>query len=110
MKKAVIIILAMVFALSLSACGSSSAAFVTYEDYQTICEEDWMHMTPDDVEEYLGVKGDETENSLGEGYMTILYPGEVEDTGLLVTFSDLDGDGTYYCNGLSPSGLEVPEE
>lgn len=106
MKKTLIIIMAMIFALSLASCGGSSEpSYVTYEDYQKISEQDWQHMTPDDFTELLGVEGVERENSLGEGYKTFMYPGEVEDTGILVTFNDLDGDGKYYSNAFSQSGL-----
>lgn len=103
MKKALLALLALLLALSIAGCGGTD--YVTYEDYQKLGEADWTHMTPDDFEDFLGVKGVERENSLGEGYIVYIYPGEEENTGIVVTFNDLDGDGKYYSNGMSPQGL-----
>ncbi len=80
---------------------------VSKEQYQQLSEDNWSEMTPEEMEQYLGVKYVENKESTedwGEGYLVVDFPGPDEDSCLRVLFKDKEGNGKMTPSSMSPSG------
>lgn len=88
------IILILMLALSMGACGKK---FVTYEDYDTLVNtEGWSEMTIEEVNKVVGMDGtldEESTENWGEGYEVYDWPSEDGGVGLTVLMKDKEGDG-----------------
>lgn len=116
-KNLLMIIMAMVMCFSFAACGGGGNdekddgidpnATMTKEQYQQLSEDNWSEMTPEEMEQYLGVKYVENKESTedwGEGYLVVDFPGPDEDSFLRVLFKDKEGNGKMTPSSMSSSG------
>ena len=64
-------------------------------------------MSPEEMEQFLGVKYVEDEESTkdwGDGYLVVDFPGPDDDSRLHVLFKDEEGDGNMTATSMSPTG------
>ena len=89
-KKLLMIVMAMILCFALAACGGGGDkekddgidpnATVTKEQYDKLSDSKWYEMSPEEMEQFLGVK-----------YVEVL-------------FKDKEGDGNMTATSLSPTG------
>ena len=124
-RKFLLFIIAMLLCLSLAACGdgdkknqdesnANSAvtekeeenAVLTTEKYDELRNTEWQDFTPEEMEEFLGVKyvvNEESTEDWGEGYLVVDFPGPDEESSLRVLFK-ADDTGKFTSSSLSANG------
>ena len=121
-KKLLMIVMAMVLCFALAACGGGGDkekvdgidpnATVTKEQYDKLSDSKWYEMSPEEMEQFLGVKYVEDEESTkdwGDGYLVVDFPGPDDDSRVHVLFKDKEGDGNMTATSLSPTGQLIDD-
>ena len=124
-RKFLLFIIAMLLCLSLAACGDGDKknedesnvksevtekeeenAVLTKEKYDELRNTEWRDFTPEEMEEFLGVKyvvNEESTEDWGEGYLVVDFPGPDEESSLRVLFK-ADDTGKFTPSSLSANG------
>lgn len=115
-KKVMTVLMSLVMCFSVAACGGGEdkekddgidpKATVTKEQYDKLRETKWYELTPEEMEQFLGVKyveDEESTESWGEGYLVVDFPGPDENSRLHVLFK-ADENGKYTPSSMSPTG------
>ena len=115
-KKILTVVMSLMMCFSVAACGGGEDkkkddgidpnATVTKEQYDKLRETKWYELTPEEMEQFLGVKYVEDEDSTeswGEGYLVVDFPGPDENSRLHVLFK-ADENGKYTPSSMSPTG------
>ena len=89
-KKIMTVVMSLMMCFSVAACGGGEDkkkddgidpnATVTKEQYDKLRETKWYELTPEEMEQFLGVKYVEDEDSTeswGEGYLVVDFPGRM---------------------------------
>lgn len=103
LKRAIMIVAVLVLMLGLASCGGDK--YVTVDKYNELSAADWSHMSQEDMEKFLGVKGvvdEEDTANWGEGYAVVDFPGPDEDSYLHVLFKEYDTG--WGASSMSPVG------
>lgn len=125
-RKFLLFIIAMLLCLSLAACGDGDKknedesnvktevtekkeeenAVLTKEKCDELRNTEWQDFTPEEMEEFLGVKyvvNEESTEDWGEGYLVVDFPGPDEESSLRVLFK-ADDAGKFTPSSLSANG------
>lgn len=88
---------------------TDSGFYMSQELYESIQNEDWVHMTVEDFNSFFGFEGvldiTDTEN-YGKKYQVYRYYGMTEDSYLTIVFKDKDGTNEYTAADMKPSNLK----
>ena len=115
-KKVLMVVIAIALCFTLVACGGNGDnkkndgidpnATVTKEQYVKLCEGNWSDLTPEEMEQFLGVRYVEDEEATkdwGDGYLVVNFPGPDENSYLHVLFKERD-NGKMTPSSMSATG------